>query len=110
MKQGELWYADLNPVKGSEQAGFRPVIVISGNLMNTHLNTVICCPLTTKIKRYHGNVVLSPDKLNNLQSESEILTAQVRCISKQRLVKRIGEISGPDVAKIKNTLNDLLRY
>jgi mRNA interferase MazF len=52
MKQGELWYADLNPVVGSEQSGFRPMLVISGNLLNTYLNVVIYCPLTTKIKNY----------------------------------------------------------
>jgi mRNA interferase MazF len=54
MKQCELWYADLNPVKGSEQAGMRPVVIVSGNLMNTYLNVVICCPLTSKIKNYKG--------------------------------------------------------
>lgn len=50
MKQGDLWYANLNSVVGSEQAGMRPLLIISGNLLNTHLNVVICCPLTTKIK------------------------------------------------------------
>lgn len=110
MRQGELWYADLNPVKGSEQAGFRPVVVISGNLMNEHLNTVICCPLTTKIKNYHGNVVLQPDGHNKLKAVSEILTAQIRCIARERLVKRIGAISTAELLKIKETLNDLLRY
>ena len=110
MRQGELWYADLNPVKGSEQAGFRPVVVISGNLMNEHLNTVICCPLTSKIKNYHGNVVLEPDPQNKLKASSEILTSQIRTIAKERLVKRIGVISNEQVLKVKNTLNDLLRY
>ena len=110
MRQGELWYADLNPVKGSEQAGFRPVVVISGNLMNEYLNTVICCPLTSKIKNYHGNVVLQPDAQNKLKVTSEILTAQIRCIARERLVKKIGAISTTQVDKIKETLGDLLRY
>lgn len=48
MKQGDLWYANLNSVVESE--GMRPLLIISGNLLNTHLNVVICCPLTTKIK------------------------------------------------------------
>ena len=69
MKQGEIWYADLNPVKGSEQAGFRPVVIVSGNLANEFLQTVICCPLTTKIKNYKGNVVLSPDERNKIKKE-----------------------------------------
>lgn len=50
MRQGELWYVDLNPTKGSEQKGQRPVLIISGNLLNEHLNVVIACPLTTKSK------------------------------------------------------------
>jgi mRNA interferase MazF len=52
MRQGEIWYADLNPVKGSEQAGFRPVVILSGNLLNENLPIVIVAPLTTKIKNY----------------------------------------------------------
>ena len=105
-----MWYADLNPVKGSEQAGFRPVVVISGDLLNAHLNTVICCPLTSKIKNYHGNLVLHPDNTNKLNKVSEVLTVQIRCISKDRLVKKIGHIGKDQVQQIKNTLNDLLRY
>jgi mRNA interferase MazF len=66
MKQGEIWYANLNPVTGSEQLGHRPVLIISGNLLNEHLPVVICCPLTTKIKNYKGNIILEPDQENNL--------------------------------------------
>lgn len=50
MKQGEIWHAYLNPVKGSEQAGFRPVVIISGNLLNKYLKVAVTVPLTTKIK------------------------------------------------------------
>lgn len=110
MRQGEIWYVSLDPVKGSEQAGFRPVVIISGNLMNEYLNTVICCPLTTRIKNYHGNVVLKPDGVNKLKNASEILTAQIRCIAKERLTRRIGSIGAEDIARIKNTLSDILKY
>jgi mRNA interferase MazF len=110
MKQAELWYADLNPVRGSEQAGWRAVVIISGNLLNEHLNTVICCPLTTKIKNYHGNVVLDPDDHNKLPLRSEILVFHVRSIAKERLVRKIGRISGEHLDQIKNTLQDILRY
>ena len=47
MKQCEIWYADLNPVRGSEQQGFRPVVIISGNMLNQYLTTVIACALST---------------------------------------------------------------
>lgn len=110
MKQSEIWYADLNPVKGSEQAGWRPVVIVSGNLANTYLNTVICCPLTSKIKNYKGNVVLRANSTNQLKSDSEILTFHIRSISKERLVKKIGEISREELAAIKKGLDEIWRY
>ena len=110
MQQSEIWYADLNATKGSEQQGFRPVVIISGNLMNQYLNTVICCPLTTKIKNYKGNIVLQPDTTNKLTSPSEILTAHIRSVSKERLVRKIGKIKNEDLEEIKTALNDMLRY
>ncbi len=110
MRQSEIWYADLDPIRGSDQQGFRPVVIISGNLMNEYLNTVICCPLTTKIKKYKGNVVLQPDNNNKLQSPSEILTAHIRAVSKERLVRKIGKIKNEDLEEIKTALNDMLRY
>jgi mRNA interferase MazF len=110
MKQGEIWYADLNPVRGREQKGFRPVVIISGNLMNKYLNTVICCPLTTKIKHYKGNVVLRPDPHNKLKLASEILTAHIRSISVERLVRKLGQISEREIEEVKSGLNDMLRY
>lgn len=89
MKQGEIWYASLDPVKGSEQGGYRPMVILSGNLLNQYLPIVICCPLTTKIKNYQGNIVLQPDEKNNLQEVSEILTFHIRSVSKERLQKKL---------------------
>jgi mRNA interferase MazF len=110
MKQKEIWYTDLNPSKGSEQAGFRPVVIISGNLVNQYLNIVICCPLTSKIKDYKGNVVLIPNKQNNLKLKSEILTFQIRSLAKVRLKKKVGEISEKEFETLRRGLNDLLTY
>ena len=110
MKQTEIWYADLNPVKGSEQQGFRPVVIVSGNLMNQYLNTVICCPLTSKIKNYKGNVVLTPNGENNLTRSSEILTAHIRSVSKERLTRRIGVIQARELRQVLQGLNDMLKY
>jgi mRNA interferase MazF len=110
MKQKGIWYADLNPSKGSEQSGFRPVVIISGNLMNQYLNVVICCPLTSKVKNYKGNVVLKPNKQNNLKQKSEILTFHIRSITKVRLKKKIGEISEKEFETLRLGLNDLLTY
>jgi mRNA interferase MazF len=110
MKQGEIWYANLNPIKGQEQAGIRPVVIISGNLLNTHLNIVICCPLTTKIKNYKGNVVLKPTAKNKLKQASEILTFHIRSISKERLTKKVGEITVEEIHKLKITMNEIMDY
>lgn len=110
MKQGEIWFADLTPVKGSEQSGYRPVLIISGNLLNTYAPVIICCPLTTKIKNYKGNVVLQPDTENGLKQTSEVLTFHVLSISKDRLTQKIGEVPSHVILSIKTALNELLSY
>lgn len=110
MRQGEIWRADLNPVRGSEQAGFRPVVIVSGNLMNEHLGIVIIMPLTTSIKNWKGNVVLKPDAVNGLTAKSEVMTMHVRSIAKGRLVERSGRITDEQLATLKQGLNDLMRY
>ncbi len=110
MKQCEIWLADLNPVRGSEQVGSRPVVIVSGNVVNTHLPVVIICPLTTKIKGYKGNVVLEPDPGNGLTQKSEIVIFQIRSVSKERLLRKIGEIPENRLKEIKQGLEDILRY
>ncbi len=110
MKQGEIWYADLNPTKGGEQAGLRPVVVISGNLLNQHLAIVIVVPLTSKIKKYKGHPILKPTKTNGLQSESEMLVFHIRSVSKDRLVRKVGDIEADEFTRGMKTLNDILKY
>ena len=66
MKQGEIWMANLDPTRGSEQAGFRPILVFSGDLFNTHTPLIIGLPLSSKIKNYRGNLILEPDPENGL--------------------------------------------
>jgi len=110
MRQGEIWNANLNPSKGSERAGFRPVVILSGNLLNQHLNVVIVAPLTTKIKNYKGNPVLNPDTLNGLKKESELLVFHIRSVSKDRLVKKLGSISKTEITTAIKTLNEILKY
>ena len=110
MIQREIWYADLNPTKGSKQKGFRPVVIISGNMLNTYLPVVIACPLTSKIKNYKGNVVLEPTETNGLSKPSEVMIFHIRSISKDRLVKKIGSIAPEELAILKKGLDDILRY
>ncbi len=110
MLQGEIWELYLDPTKGSEQAGRRPAVIISGNLMNTYLQVVIVCPITTHVKNYKGNVVLQPTDVNGLKAPSEVLTFHIRSVSKDRLKKKIGEISISELTALKSGLQDILNY
>ena len=110
MKQREIWMAELNPVRGSEQQGIRPVVIISGNAMNDHLGICIVCPLTTQIKHYAGCLVVRSSVSNGLAKDSEIITFQIRTIAGERLLQRIGEISIRELDQIKSGLKDILTY
>ena len=110
MRQGEIWNANLNPTEGSEQAGFRPVIIISGNLANEFAPVILCCPLTTKLKHYKGNPILEPNTQNGLGSTSEAMVIHLRSIAKSRLKNRLGAVSPQVVLELKQTINDLLNY
>lgn len=110
MRQGEIWYADLNPSKGSEQARLRPIMIVSGNLLNEYLPVVIVMPLTSKIKNYKGNPVLLPSVTNGLTSTSEILVFHIRSVSKDRLVRKLGYVAKTDVEQAIKTINDILTF
>lgn len=110
MKQGEIWYVDLSPVIGSEQAGKRPAVIISGNLLNEYLPVVICMPLTTKVKGYKGDLILKPNPQNGLKQISEVLTFHIRSISKDRLIEKTGNITAGEIQYLKKYLNEILEY
>lgn len=110
MKQGDIWQVYFDPVKGSEQAGDRPVVIISGNTLNINLNVVVVCPITTSVHNYEGNPVLVPSQENGLLKTSEIMVFHIRSLSKDRFKRKIGVISSAELQKIKNTLNDILKY
>jgi mRNA interferase MazF len=110
MKQGEIWLADLNPVKGSEQKGIRPVVIVSGNAMNESLGVCIVCPVNSKIKHYAGCMVLKKDRTNGLDQDSEVITFQIRTISGERLRRNIGMITTRQLEHLKAGLNEILTY
>jgi mRNA interferase MazF len=110
MVQGEIWEMYFDPVEGSEQAGRRPAVIISGNLLNQYLPVVIVCPLTTKVKHYKGNVVLDPDHTNNLPEKSEILLFHIHSVSKSRLKRKIGKVGRHVIESLHSGLNDIMRY
>lgn len=110
MKKGEIWMEELNPVKGSEQSGQRPVIIVSGNAMNDHFDLVITCPLSSKVKNFPGNIILQPDNINGIKEKSKILVFQIRTISKQRLKVKLGNIGKEDMSRLEENLLKILRY
>ena len=95
VKQWEIYFLNLNPVLGSEQAGTRPAIVISSNGVN-HLNQVTVLPITS-IKNpntfIYPNEVFLDKKLSKLSKDSIVLAHQVRSIDKQRLMNYVGMIT-----------------
>ena len=110
MRQGEIWQVYFDPVKGNEQAGNRPAVIVSGNTLNKHLGIVIVCPLTTVLHYFEGNPILKPNTCNGLSKASEIIVFHIRSLSKERFKKRVGIISKDEMFQIKETLNDILRY
>ena len=110
MKQCEIWDAFFDPTLGSEQSGRRPAVIISGNLVNSNVRTVIVCPLTTKLKYYRGNLILSPDSRNGLQEKSEVMTIHICSVSKERLKKKIGTITKSELSTILDSLQKIIKY
>ena len=100
--------AKLNPIKGSEQGGTRPVVIISGNTMNDSLPVVIACALSSKIKGYPGCVVVKARKESGLKQDSEVIVFQVRTLAHVRLIKRVGLVRPNEFREIMNALQEVL--
>lgn len=110
IEQKGIYWANLNPTKGSEQSGKRPAVVISGDVMNDNLPICIICPITSNIKNYPTSIFLEKNQINNLKKDSEILTFQIRTITNKRLIKKIGEISAEKLKLTISNLNDILKF
>ena len=105
VKRGDLFYVDLNPTKGSEQSGRRPVLVIQNDLGNEHAPTIIIAPLTTKkpSKEYPTNVNIKKG-IAGLKEDSVVLLSQIRTIDKTRLEKKIGTLPSDFVLKVDEAI------
>jgi mRNA interferase MazF len=102
MTRGEVWVADLNPVRGSEQAGTRPVVVILVDPLNSFLRTVVIIPFTTNLKwsRFPFGVQGSAGD-GGLTSDSVALCHQIRVCDKTRLIRPMGQLSATAMARIE---------
>ena len=105
IKRGELYYADLSPVVGSEQGGIRPVLVIQNNIGNKYSPTVIVSAITSQINKAKipTHIELAAKDFG-LQKDSVILLEQLRTIDKRRLKEKIGIIDEKKMSLIDNAL------
>lgn len=105
IKRGELFWVNLDPARGSEQRGRRPVLVIQNDVGNEVAPTTIIAPLTTKSfsKEYPTNVNI-PKGVGGLGSPSTILLSQVRTIDKLRLETKIGILPPSYLRKVDSAL------
>ena len=99
IKRGQIWYADLSPVRGSEQGGLRPVVIVQNDMGNKHAPTVIIVPLTTQVKN-----PLPTHATIGATTTSTALCEQVRTIDKMRLKKYMGDCSIAEIAAINKAL------
>ena len=99
--RGEIVVANLEPVKGSEQGGIRPCLVIQNNLGNVYSPTTIIAPITSKSfsKEFSTNVFLSK-KDSKLDKESTILLNQIKTIDKLRIIKKISTLERDIMDKV----------
>ena len=106
IKRGDMFYADLSPVIGSEQGGIRPVLIIQNDLGNKYSPTVIAAAITSQTNKTKLPTHIEINGENQgLKNNSVILTEQIRTIDKSRLKEKIGHINDSKVmSKINNAL------
>ena len=102
MNRGEVWDAVLDPTKGSEQPGRRPVVIISPNSMNKSLETRVVIPLTTKFKKWPSRVIT---EVNGIKGQA--MCEQIRTLSNKRLQNLQGKLSEGEIVEIMSTIKAL---
>lgn len=105
MKRGDIFYADLRPVIGSEQGGIRPVLIIQNDVGNRHSPTVICAAITSKMNKAKlpTHIELSPQDYD-MDKDSVILLEQLRTIDKKRLKTKVCHLEGEIMQKVNRAL------
>ncbi len=100
--RGEIWLADLNPIRGSEQAGIRPVLIFQNDTINRFRTTVITIPFTTNLRRaaLPSCVRVAADE-GGLSNDSVVLCHQLRVLDPTRLIRRLGSVSQQTMLEIE---------
>ncbi len=95
IKRGEIYYADLSPVVGSEQGGVRPVLIVQNDVGNRYSPTVIAAAITSQRDKTELPTHIKLDaELSGLAKDSIVLLEQVRTIDKRRLKEKMGSLDG----------------
>ena len=104
VKRGELYYADLSPVVGSEQGGIHPVLVVQNDVGNKYSPTVIAAAVTSKIHKARLPTHIELPSAYGLAKDSVILLEQIRTIDKRRLKERIGELPSSTMNRVNKAI------
>ena len=105
VKRGDIYYADLSPVVGSEQGGIRPVLIVQNDTGNKHSPTVIAAAITSQTgkARLPTHIELNAQSVG-LSRDSVILLEQIRTIDKSRLRERMGKLDENTMTKVDNAI------
>lgn len=105
MKRGDIYYADLRPVIGSEQGGIRPVLIIQNDIGNRHSPTIICAAITSRLNKANlpTHIELQAGKYDMMKN-SVILLEQLRTIDKQRLKDKVCHLDEDIMKKVNRGL------
>lgn len=104
IKRGDIFYADLRPVVGSEQGGIRPVLIIQNDIGNKHSPTVICAAITSKMKAKLPTHVEIDAEHYDIVKDSVILLEQLRTIDKRRLKDKVCHLDKEAINKVNKAL------
>lgn len=104
IKRGDVFYADLSPVVGSEQGGVRPVLIIQNNMGNKYSPTVIVAAITSQTNKTRIPTHVIVDPKIGLPKNSVVLLEQVRTIDKKRLRDKVGSFDGIAMKKVDDSL------
>ena len=105
--RGEIRWADLNPVRGHEQAGQRPVLILSQDVFNERSGTVIAVSLTSQAQRAGFPLTLELHT-KGLPKKSWVKISQIRTLAVERIGKKIGKVSPEDLAQVLEGLNEII--
>ena len=105
VKRGDIFYADLSPVIGSEQGGVRPVLIVQNDVGNKFSPTVIAAAITSRQDKNNLPTHIEVDAKDcGLAKDSVVLLEQVRTIDKKRLREKMGALDGSDMGKVNEAL------